>query len=734
MNSLYMFYLLIMITAALVSVSIAVRVWSSRKINLDASSLILVLSAITLWIIAALLGLLDQDLNHKLLWAKVEYIGVTSVPLALLGYVLNHFGYHKIITRKRIIWFAIIPAATLILAWTNEYHHLIWIEYIPYLDGGLVFSNKVYGAGFWLYWVYSYILLTIATVLTLRLTLRSSKIFRWQSLMILIAILTPWVGNVLYVLHINPFGELDLTPLAFAITCISLAIGMFRWDLSNFRPVAQEAAIAGMTDGLLFLDDQGRILDMNPAAQKILGIDIQSSIGKQIDDIFSELLPSYERIDNLGEKSVELKIKSGKESRNFEISDLPFSEKSDNPNGKIVLLHDTTHLKTLEIKLKEMERKHTKALLQQAENKFAVLYRNMPWGVMYWDTDGKVVEMNPAAETILKANIEQINEMLNKPEEYQMIQEDGSELSPDHFSKILSDSLREQVNNKVIGFFDPEEKDFRWVIFSFIPLFRPNEDNPYQIFSTLGDITEPKRAEMRLRESQNTLQEIVNAVSESILLIDLKGNLITVNETTTKRLGKPKSELIGKNVIDFIPGDMANVFKKWFEVAVQEKKPLQFEDEQFGAWIENNLYPIIDEDGVVHQIVVYGRDITNRKRAENAIKASMQEAQQRAKTINVVNQIGNKITSGLEFDQLMFALYEESKKLWEIDQFYVSLYDDETEMISFPFSYLNGEPHPIASRKNHTIIGLTEYILDNLETLYIPDTYLLPEKGKSAKK
>ena len=102
--------------------------------------------------------------------------------------------------------------------------------------------------------------------------------------------------------------------------------------------------------------------------------------------------------------------------------------------------------------------------------------------------------------------------------------------------------------------------------------------------------------------------------------------------------------------------------------------------------------------------------------------------------LNVLHQIGIKVTSGLEINQLLQSLFEESNKLWEIDQFYVSLYDAETDMITFPFNIMDGKPYPIASRKNHTISGLTEYILEHLETLYIPDTHLLPETGSLQRK
>ncbi len=284
-------YVFIMLAAITICIFIALYVWPRRQNNSETIPLILLLSGITEWIAAALLGLLDQNLLHKILWAKIEYIGVVSVPLAVLGYVLAHSGSIQHLTVRYLAWLAVIPVVTLILAWTNSYHGLIWATYVPYVENGLVLSEKIYGPGFWIYWIYSYLVLLAATVLTIRQLFSFARLFCWQSLLVLIGILAPWIGNLLYVLHINPFDNLDLTPLAFSITGILLAAGMFRWQLFNIKPIAKEAAISRMVDGLIILDNLARIVDANPAAQAILGHDLQIMVGKLLDDVIADHLP-----------------------------------------------------------------------------------------------------------------------------------------------------------------------------------------------------------------------------------------------------------------------------------------------------------------------------------------------------------------------------------------------------------------------------------------------------------
>lgn len=341
-------YVLIMIAAAMICAFIVAFVWFYRRKNSETIPLILLLLGVTEWIAAALMGLVDQDLSHNILWAKIEYIGVVSVPLALLGYVLHHFGFNQKLNLKRWVWLAVIPVITLVLAWTNGNHGLIWAKYIPYLENGLVLSDKIYGPGFWVYWVYSYLVLLVATFITFRSTLGSAKIFRWQSIVVIIAILVPWAGNLLYVLQINPFNNLDLTPLAFSIAGILMATGMFRWRLFDIKPIAHAAVLAGMADGLMILDNQDRIVEVNPSAQAILDLSLGELVGKQMEQVIANLLPLGERSHQTREKTIEIKLTSSKEDRIYELSDSPFYEKQGTFGGRIIFLHDVTDRKRLE--------------------------------------------------------------------------------------------------------------------------------------------------------------------------------------------------------------------------------------------------------------------------------------------------------------------------------------------------------------------------------------------------
>ncbi len=78
--------------------------------------------------------------------------------------------------------------------------------------------------------------------------------------------IAPWLGNALTIFGLKPFPGLDFTPFAFTISGLAVAWSLFRFRLFNIIPVAREAVIESMRDAVIVLDEQGRIVDLNPVA------------------------------------------------------------------------------------------------------------------------------------------------------------------------------------------------------------------------------------------------------------------------------------------------------------------------------------------------------------------------------------------------------------------------------------------------------------------------------------
>ena len=535
MNFIILAYTIIMIVAAMICMVIIVYVWPQRRKNAETIPLILLMAGITEWICAALLGMLDQNLLHKLLWAKIEYIGVLSVPLMVLVYVIHHCNTPQWMKGKRLAWLAGIPLLTLLLAWTNEYHRLVWATYLPYLQDGLAFSNKTYGPAFWVYWAYSYLLLLAATLLTFRSIRASTSIFRWQNLVIAIGILAPWIANLLYVLHIDPIRNLDLTPLAFGITGLALAIGMFRWQLFNLKPVAQAAIFTGMTDGLIILDKQDRLLDVNPAAQAILGQSGAELAGKPVEDMFAERLSPDERSRWIEEKSQEIKLPVGSEARDFALSDSPFYEKDGSLVGKIIFMHDVTEQKKLEERLREAEHAQVEGILHENEQRLASIYQAVGDVIFYLSVEPgqqyRFVSVNPAFLKITGLALDQV------------VGRQVNEVIPEPSLQMVLEKYRQAIEKKAVVRWE-EVSDYPTGQLvgevSVAPVF-DDDGACTHLVGIVHDITERKLAEQKIQRLNRYLRAISNANQIIVRASDEAGLLTEVCRCIVETAGYNKA-------------------------------------------------------------------------------------------------------------------------------------------------------------------------------------------------
>jgi two-component system, cell cycle sensor histidine kinase and response regulator CckA len=130
----------------------------------------------------------------------------------------------------------------------------------------------------------------------------------------------------------------------------------------------------------------------------------------------------------------------------------------------------------------------------------------------------------------------------------------------------------------------------------------------------------PRKA--TIREREEILRALVNATTESLLLLDMEHNFLFMNEVVAQRLGKPVESLIGTYVYDHLPPDVARFRKECFEVVVATRKAGTFESSREGRFYKEHFCPVFDNQGNVSRVAVFASDITEQKKIEDFLRQS----------------------------------------------------------------------------------------------------------------
>jgi PAS domain S-box-containing protein len=347
-------YSYLLLVAAAVSAALVFFAWRRRGTP-GAETLALLMTGVCIWAAGYALELSGADLSTKIVWAKAEYIGIATVPVAWLAFALQYTGREGQLTPRNLALLSALPVVTLLLAWTNETHGLVWSSTGLDEDGPFLALEVDHGGWFWVHLAYSYLLLLVGTTLLISMLTRSPNLYRKQNLALLVAVSIPWVGNGVYVLGISPVPNLDSTPFAFLLSGMAITLGLFRFRLLDIVPVARENVIEGMADGVVVLDLQDRVVDMNPAAGRFLGCSTRKAIGRG----FTALVPDWRgffehNYGRAGEIHEEVSLGKEPARRDYELTLSPVADRKGHSRGRLILLHDITERKRAEEEVRQL--------------------------------------------------------------------------------------------------------------------------------------------------------------------------------------------------------------------------------------------------------------------------------------------------------------------------------------------------------------------------------------------
>jgi PAS domain S-box-containing protein len=266
------------------------------------------------------------------------------------------------------------------------------------------------------------------------------------------------------------------------------------------------------------------------------------------------------------------------------------------------------------------ERRRVEAGRKESEARYRSLVNNVSLGILRstMGPPGRIIETNPALEKITGYSRDELlamnmEDLYAHPEERQA------------FMQKLASAKRTVT------------RELRWkrkdggriVVLDTVIAVRDSSGQILHFDAIIEDITERRRAEEALRESEERYRTLVENATDAIYMVDAHENILSVNQTTARFLGKRPEKLIGKKVSDIFPPEIAARFTEEFRLTFRTGQSIMACDRLDAGWTElwvsTSLNPIRNSSGEVVAIMGVTRDITEQKRLERELQETNEQ-------------------------------------------------------------------------------------------------------------
>ena len=379
----------------ILTLGLGIYTWNRRTMP-GARPFALSMFAAALWATGYGFELALPDLPGKLFWANLQYLSYTSIPVLWLLLCLQFSGNDRWNRPPRLALLLIIPAITLLLIWTNEWHGLMRRDVHLDTSGPVAVIGRTYGPWAYVHIVYSYVLFVISALVLIRVQAAGMPVFRGQPMILLAGLLVPLVANVLFVTGLGTNRQYDFSPVMMGISGMLIAWGLFHYQMFDLLPYARDAMLMSIREGVILLDASGRVAVVNQMAQQLLQKPADQLKGRPACEVFKDWPQLLRLLSEPETTRVDLTLSSIDQQRYFDLTLSPLIDPYGRLVGELVLLHDITRRIQVEDELRALSVTdpltglyNRRKFFDQLEIEIERAHRhNLPLSVLMIDVDG----------------------------------------------------------------------------------------------------------------------------------------------------------------------------------------------------------------------------------------------------------------------------------------------------------------------------------------------------------
>jgi signal transduction histidine kinase len=349
--------------------------------------------------------LFSSNLAAVKFWLKLEYLGITMLPLALLLFIHVFIFKQKLVLRLFHAWIALVPVSTLLLVFTNDYHHYYYKSLT--IDTIGAFPLLTIEPSFWYYIFMGYFYAALGwSVYSLATAFKTAdRIYVKQKRIIFYALVIPWIVNIFYRLGVRAEQNIDLTPFAFIATSIIISFGLLRYKLLDIIPAAREKIFDSMQDGVLVLDAYDTVVDKNSQMECVLPQLSQLIIGANLVTIFPLAYQLQEDVRERRKNTSEIEIERDGKKNYYEVDINVLTDRISDYSGCILIFNNITQRKNDAISLA--------ALNEQKDRLFSIIAHDVRSPLVNIMDMVRLIDEQVITETEFKTYLPELSKNLN---------------------------------------------------------------------------------------------------------------------------------------------------------------------------------------------------------------------------------------------------------------------------------------------------------------------------------